>query len=53
MVRMIELFFFLLFRLILSLVNLGDGIYYAQQKRDNIGDLIEGSFILKIAFFNF
>jgi len=23
-------------------VNLGDGIYYSQQKRENIGDLIEG-----------
>jgi hypothetical protein len=24
-----------------SLVNLGDGIYYSQQKRENIGDLIQ------------
>jgi hypothetical protein len=24
------------------LVNLGDGIYYAQQKRENLGDLIQG-----------
>ena len=23
------------------LVNLGDGIYYSQQKRENIGDLIQ------------
>ena len=27
-------------------VNLGDGIYYSQQKRENIGDLIEGILIL-------
>ena len=29
-------------------VNLGDGIYYAQQKRENIGDLIEGSFFCNL-----
>ena len=30
-----------LFSLFLILVNLGDGIYYSQQKRENIGDLIQ------------
>jgi Parkin co-regulated protein len=27
--------------LIIDIVNLGDGIYYSQQKRENVGDLIE------------
>ena len=26
---------------IIHIVNLGDGIYYSQQKRENIGDLIQ------------
>jgi hypothetical protein len=30
-----------LLSLFLILVNLGDGIYYSQQKRENIGDLIQ------------
>jgi hypothetical protein len=29
-------------RWLIITVNLGDGIYYAQQKRENLGDLIEG-----------
>jgi hypothetical protein len=36
-----KLGFFYIKKLNLKIVNLGDGIYYSQQKRENIGDLIQ------------